>query len=228
MVTIVDTNFSQTLSIMQGQTAQSWAGPTMAENNAALASNSVAPAGLISFGESPSPYELTYATNSPVGLGIQSGNEGTNASTDFITDGNSGANANVSGGGNGPTANQGNYGWAGLGYTAQCAQPYLEFTYPGSVTDGSPTYDYTHGVAESLTPTLTVVNAATSGVTYTVVVKSVNGTEGASLPTGFTAPTTAGVIALSTSTTAGTTVIVVEATSSTGLVADAEVTVVLS
>ena len=120
---------------------------------------------------------------------------------------------------NSPTANQGNYGWAGLGYTAQSVGTFLEFGYEN--------VKLTSAGGSVIPVLLSAVNAGT-GITYSVVVKEVDGALTSTLPTGSALSASTGVLTVAGTTAAGTCTIGLAATASNGVTAETEVTVVVA
>lgn len=182
-MTVTDTNNSQNLEITQGQTAQTWAGPAMAEDDGTLGNLNTRS----TTGGSASPYALTYATNSPDGWATQAGED----DSAYVTDGNSGSNATPMGGGNGPSANFGSSNSALMGQTAQSWQSWEQ---TDAITVSASNYSGTHAqtVASAVTPT---ISGGTSPYTVSALTE---------MPTGFSFSSSTGVISLSTSTSAGT------------------------
>jgi hypothetical protein len=181
---VTDTNNSQNLEITQGQTAQTWAGSALAEDDGTLGNLNTRS----TTGGSASPYALTYATNSPDGWATQAGED----DSQYLTGPYTGSNATPMGGGNGP--NTGPAALNNVGGTAQGWGQATQWQQTDAITASATNYSGTHDntVASAVTPT---ISGGTSPYTVSALTE---------MPTGFSFSSSTGVISLSTSTSAGT------------------------
>jgi hypothetical protein len=169
--------------LLQGANAQNWAGPVMAEDDTSLGNSD----GYEAPGTA-SPYEQTYATNSPAGFATQAGED----DSTYATDGNSGDNATPLGGGNGPSANFGSSNSALMGQTAQSWSAVGQQTDKITVTVPNYTGAKATALASAVTPSF---SGGTSPYTVSALTE---------MPTGFTFSTSTGAISLADTTVAGT------------------------